>query len=214
MQRRPTKARLSKLQAVILALAQEFDRPIHKTQLVKLIYLLDNLFFEHVGRTLTGLEYVWDNYGPNAISNAIVKEADGLVNRAVLHAKDNVSMYGTDSRTYQAYSLTPPSQELPLDFTEQEFISKIVQQYGSLGVSAIVAASKNTAPFKGATQYQRLEMKQREDLATFRRKLEATPGYLESLDEAVEIILEGEGSGHWKTLEQIEEERRLKQKAV
>ncbi len=205
---------MTKLQAVILAFAQELGQPIHKTKLVKLVYLLDNLFCEHVGRTLTGMEYMWDNYGPNAISNAIVKEADALANAAVLHARDSVSMYGTESRTYEAYSLTPVAKELPLDFTEREFVGKIVKQYGSLGVSAIVAESKRTAPFKGATQYQRLEMKQREDLAEFRRKLEATPGYLESLDEAVEIILEGEKGGRWKTLEEIEEERRRRRQAV
>lgn len=202
---------MTKLQAVILSLAQEIGRPVHKTKLVKLVYLLDNLFCEHVGRTLTGLEYMWDNYGPNAMSNAIVKEADGLVNRALLHAQDSVSMYGTASRTYETYPLTPPEKELPLDFTEREFVGKIVKQYGHLAVSAIVAESKRTAPFKSATQYQRLEMKQREDLAEFRRKLEATPGYLESLDEDVNIILAGEKAGRWKTLEEIEEERKRRQ---
>lgn len=210
MQKRPTKGRLTKLHTVILAFAQEIGRPIHKTKLVKLVYLLDNLFYEHVGRTLTGLEYVWDNYGPNAVSNAIVREADNLVNRTRLHAKDTVSMYGTAARTYRAFPLTPSVQDLPLDPTEWEFIGKITKQYGALGVSAIVAASKATTPFQGTTQYQRLEMKQREDLAEFRKKLEATPGYLESLDEDVKIILAGEKAGHWKTLEEIEEERAAK----
>ena len=205
---------MTKLQAVILAFAQELEQPIHKTKLVKLVYLADNLFCEHVGRTLTGLEYVWDNYGPNAISNAIVKEADALANAAVLHVRDSVSMYGTESRTYEAYPLTPVAKELPLDFTEREFVGKIVKQYGALGVSAIVAESKRTAPFKGATQYQRLEMKQREGLAKLRRQLEATPGYLESLDEDVKIILAGEKAGRWKTLEEIEEERRKRRQAV
>ena len=57
-------------------------------------------------------------------------------------------------------------------------------------------------------------MKQNGDLAEFLRRLEATPGYLESLDEAVEIILEGEKGGRWKTLEEIEEERRQRREAV
>ncbi len=211
MQRPPTRTQVTKLQAVILAFSQELGRPVHKTKLVKLVYLLDNLFCEHVGRTLTGLEYMWDNYGPNAMSNAIVKEADGLVNRALLHGRDSTSVYGSESRTYQAFPLTPATEELPLDFTEREFVGKIVKQYGALGVSAIVAESKRTAPFKKATQYQRLEMKQREDLAEFRRKLEATPGYLESLDEDVKVILAGEKAGRWKTLEEIEEERNRRQ---
>lgn len=50
--------------------------------------------------------------------------------------------------------------------------------------------------------------KQRDTAEEFKRRLLANPEYLRSLDEAVEIILEGEKGGRWQTLEEIEEERR------
>ena len=49
-------------------------------------------------------------------------------------------------------------------------------------------------------------MKRREDLAEFYRQLEATPGYLELLEEDARIVLAGEKAGRWKTLEEIEED--------
>ena len=207
MQRSRRKRQLSKLQAVVLAFARMIGRPIHKTKLVKLVYLLDNHFYEHTGRTLTGLEYVWDNHGPNAISNAIVMEADDLVNEALLHARDYVSMYGTSARTYGAYAPTPQASELPLEPTEREFIAFATDEYGSLGVSAIVAAAKSTTPFRNATQYQRLELIQREEVARLRRRLEANPRYLESLEEDAKVIQAEEKAERWVSLEAVEEER-------
>ena len=53
-----------------------------------------------------------------------------------------------------------------------------------------------------------MKKQHKETAVESQRKLLATPGYLESLDEAVQIILEGERGGRWKTLEEIEEERR------
>jgi hypothetical protein len=208
MQAHIAKSRLSKLQAVILALALQHGKPIHKTKMVKLVYLVDELFCQHTGYTLTGMEYCWDHYGPNAVSNAIVLEADALVNKTLLHAVDSVSASGTAARTYQAYPLTPDADALPLDFTELEFIGKILRQYGDMSVSAIVAASKATAPFKGAQQYQRLVLRQREGLAVLRKQLEAIPGYQEDLAEDRDNILAGEKAGPWKTWGEMEEEWR------
>ncbi len=54
-------------------------------------------------------------------------------------------------------------------------------------------------------------MKQRKEVSE-RRRLEASPGYLESLQQDAEIILEGEKAGRWKTLEEIEKERQERQK--
>ena len=55
-------------------------------------------------------------------------------------------------------------------------------------------------------------MKQRKEVSELRRRLEASPGYLESLQQDAEIILEGEKAGRWKTLEEIEKERQERQK--
>ena len=61
---------------------------------------------------------------------------------------------------------------------------------------------------------RKIEMKKQEDQAKFHRKIEATPGYLESLEEDAKIILAGDQAGRWKTLEEIEEERRQRRESV
>ena len=56
-------------------------------------------------------------------------------------------------------------------------------------------------------------MKKQEDQAKFHRKVEASPGNLESLQQDAEIIFAGETAGRWKTLEEIEAERRRRREA-
>lgn len=50
--------------------------------------------------------------------------------------------------------------------------------------------------------------KQKETAAEFRRKLEASPEYRRSLEEDAQIVLTQDKQGPWKTLEDIEGERK------
>ena len=58
-------------------------------------------------------------------------------------------------------------------------------------------------------------MKQeKQDIAELRRKFAANPEYKKSLEEDAQIILAGEKAGQWKTLEEIEEERKQRKETV
>jgi len=50
----------SKVRAAILTVLGEMGTPVHRTKLVKLIYLAENLFYEHFGETITGFGYMRD----------------------------------------------------------------------------------------------------------------------------------------------------------
>ncbi len=57
-----------------------------------------------------------------------------------------------------------------------------------------------------------MKKQQKETAEEFKRKLLANPEYRRSLDEDAKIILAGEKAGRWKTLEEIEEERKRQRK--
>ncbi len=58
-----------------------------------------------------------------------------------------------------------------------------------------------------------MKKQHKETAEEFKRKLMANSEYLRSLDEDVKIILAGEKAGRWKTLEEIEEERKSRHKS-
>lgn len=59
-----------------------------------------------------------------------------------------------------------------------------------------------------------MKKQQKETAEEFKRKLLVNPEYLRSLEEDAKIIQAGEKAGRWKTLEEIEEERRKRRKGV
>ena len=151
---------MSKTMAVISLVLKEMGVPVHRTKLVKLVYLSDTIFYQHFGKTLTGLGYMWDDFGPNAISNAIVKEAGKLVEDDYACMKVGVSIYGSDN---YMYSSGPKELEIPdglLSQIERQVIKDVVERYRKYSITQIVAASKRTEPFKTARQYDILEMNQ------------------------------------------------------
>ena len=62
---------IPKTRTVIQGILGLLGTRVSRTALVKLVYLSDNRFFESTGRTITGNAYMWDHYGPNAVSHAI-----------------------------------------------------------------------------------------------------------------------------------------------
>ena len=177
---------MSPAQQLILAVLNSCGSWVHRTKLVKLVYLIDYVYYQHYGRTLTGLTYEWDQFGPNAVGNAIVREAEKLTEKGSVALTVGESMYGGPNYRYRIAD----AAEIP-DFPPQEavVIRDVLARYGGLSVSDIVRKSKQTKPFKEASQFQVLEMTQgrpaayttSEDLAAFQKDLEEHG--TESLDE-------------------------------
>jgi len=141
---------------VILRILDKMGEPVHSTKLEKLTYLIDYLHFRHYGRTMTGFQYMWDHFGPNAVGHAIASEAQGLVRarRAISDCYPNI--FGGQTVDFQissdvrAESLPPHAEML---------VEDVIAQYGKLSVEEITEATKQTEPFKTAIQYSVLSMK-------------------------------------------------------
>ncbi len=132
------------LAALELALVNSC-RSVPRTKLVKLVYLVDERFYRLYGCSVTGLEYQYDHFGPNAVGGAIVRTGDRL-RGAELAIAERRSAGG---RTWYAYSLgVAPRFGPALSAGVSEVLQEIVCQYGRMKVEDIVAASKKTRPFR------------------------------------------------------------------
>lgn len=178
---------MERVHATIVAVLQALGAPVHRTKLVKLIYLIDELYHGHFGRTLTGLAYMWDDFGPNAVGNAIVKEADRLTLRGIVHIDPQPNYYGDTS---YLYSLEPEKGGLAekLSKAEQYVVSDVVAHYAKYGVRDIVRISKQTESFKNTGQYSLLKMKKSAEYDKLMEDIKSDPNFVKSIKEAVQEL--------------------------
>lgn len=172
---------IRKTRAVIQGILALKKSRASRTELVKLVYLADNRFYESTGRTITGNLYMWDHYGPNAVGNAIVSEADQLVRLGALRMATGPSMYGGETYWYwiDDPSTTWENAAPALDEGERQVVMDIVRQYGKLSLKSLVSESKQTQPFKDAQQYDPLRLLQNEKAAEMRKLLQSSGAFLE-----------------------------------
>ena len=146
---------------VILRVLQESQarcgRPVYRTALVKLVYLTDYIYAQHTGLTLTGFEYVWDNHGPNAVGNQIVKHAYLLkAPRGAIEIDQGLTPSGNPKYSYRirdGATATPLADDLG-----DQIVGDVVATYGTLNWSGIVNASKATPPVLRAKPGDRLDL--------------------------------------------------------
>jgi hypothetical protein len=151
------RSALNSSQKLIVRLLQEVARtvgtPIYRTHLVKLAYLADYTYARHTGRTISGLQYVYDNYGPNAEGNEIVKQADRLKTVGLIAMGRGSTPNGNSRYLYQAD--TGPEVTLGDELAEK-IVGDVVRAYGALYWRDVVVASKKTKPFERAKRGDRL----------------------------------------------------------
>ena len=140
---------------VILRVLAGVGRPTASTKLVKLVYLVDYTYYQHYGTTLTGLQYQWDHFGPNAEGHAIIGHADDLACSDLVDKTVWPNYYGS---TTVGYRFIASAESPSLNSAGEMIVDDIIAQYGGLSVQAITRASKRTAPFDKATQYSPLHM--------------------------------------------------------
>ena len=125
------------------------------TKLVKLVYLADYVYYQHYGETITGLEYQWDHFGPNAVQHGIISAAESLAIKEKITYRTQRNQHGSVTK----YFGTTPDFETPILSAEAEMvISDVVNKYGRLSVKKITEVSKKTQPFRSAAQYDMLTM--------------------------------------------------------
>jgi hypothetical protein len=165
-------------QQLIAALIEKCGPSLHRTKLVKLVYFVDYLYYQHYGRTYTGFEYWWDNYGPNAGGNAIVRDADALADLGMVTVTQGKSSHGGPNFTYR---LAPGAKVPEAAPDAAMLIRDVAERYGRSTIAGIVRASKETKAFENAQQHRPLRMTlQRRAESTTKEDLEA---YLRDLEE-------------------------------
>ena len=169
--------------AVLLGLLHALGSGVFRTKLVKLTYLLDEANYRFRGRSLTGFDYTWDHYGPNAEDNAIVRLLDELITDGLVSMTTSPVPPNAVAHTYQATDRLDPSV-LPLSGHDWAEIQTAVSKYRSMNRDQIVRESKKTGPMQNASQYDRLEFKQDPSLQITDEEITADPFLQETLKAA------------------------------
>lgn len=184
---------VDKVRATIMTVIEASNEPVHRTRLVKLVYLADNLYYEHFGETITGLRYMWDDFGPNAVSNAVVKEADNLVQDDYACMKVGTSMYGGES---YLYSMGPKKIEIPdevLNHLKRQILLDTVNRFKGKSLGQVVAASKKTKPFREVSQSGVLNMSQSSDYQSLMNSITSDTKIMSEIKVAIAAGEEAEG---------------------
>ena len=185
---------IQKTRDTIQGMLALLGRKVGRTELVKLIYLSDSRFYESTGRTITGITYMWDHYGPNAVGHATANEADQMVNQGSVRVEIRPSMYSGYAYDYWVENPSEVwrSVESSLDPGECQILMDVANQFGRLSLQVLISQSKRSKPFAQAEQYQLLELQQNpkmKDMAT----IDSSGEFLEE----VEFGLEDEDAGRW-----------------
>lgn len=142
---------------VILLILAGVGKPVPSAKLINLVYLVDYLYFQHYGRSLTGFLYQWGHVGPDAVGSAIIGEAYELAEKDWVKITCHPNIHGGTTTNFQLR----PETEIPALSAEAEMVvGNIVQQYGGLSVSAIAELTQRTASFQAAPKYGLLTMRQ------------------------------------------------------
>lgn len=192
-------ARIDKTHLAIQGLLALLNKPADSAQIVHLVYLADNRFYECAGRTLTGNAYIRDSGGPNDVNDSIAPAADALAEDGRVVRTPAASMNGQDAFTYSVASPVSAWQKVAcsLNAGEQQILRDIAKQYGHItNATQLADASKQTAPFANAKQHERLQFKQSERAIELNRRLDSIDGLQEELELGLADIDEGRWVWH------------------
>jgi len=175
-------AHIDKTDLVIQGFLGLMGKRVSRTQIVKLVYLADNLFYESTGRTITGTQYIWDHYGPNALDDSIAIAADRLVGEGEVCRV--VGSY-QGNHTYNYWVEDSPATwrrvASALSDGEGQIVRDIAKKYGRYNASDLASLSKDTKPFENAKQYEILQFKRNERAKELQEMLSASPDFLEEV---------------------------------
>jgi hypothetical protein len=179
---------MDKLRATIIAVLDSLNRPLYRTEIVKFVYMIDEIYYRHFGKTITGSSYMWDNFGPNSIGDAIVNEANELGNMGIIRIWVEPNSHG--SMSYK-YNLEKRDINLTSILTEEEkyIIKDITCHYKNYTLDELIDASKKTESFKGVEQYQVINLKQSEKYKELINSLQADDEFMRGVEAVVKEMV-------------------------
>jgi hypothetical protein len=129
--------------SVIAERASTMSLQVTRTKLVKLLYFVDLRAWELYGRTVTGVEWIWHNYGP--FSSEILSACRRLQLSDELDIEVGRNYYG--SPQYEIQSSSPAYYRIPSNELVA-LIDEVLNEFGALRASVIGDRSYDTGPMK------------------------------------------------------------------
>ena len=171
---------IGKTEIVVQGFLALLGKRVSRTQIVKFVYLADNLFYESTGKTITDTQYIWDHYGPNSVDNGIVDAtnqlvAEGQICRAVGSYKGGHTYYYWVNDSQAIWRKTASA----LSEVECQVVRDIARNYGRYNASDLANLSKRTKPFENAEQYEILRFKQSERVKELQNILASSEDFME-----------------------------------
>ena len=183
----------------MLALLRKRVRP---ENLAQLIYLADSKYYESVGMSITGIQYIRGKHGPVAEDDAIIKQVvclvkDGLICKAP-------DPFKRDALSYRYWVEDPKNvwQEVrvALGMGDEDMLRDIVRQYGSISsASDLAAISKCAAAYKNARPGERIQFKQSERAIELQNMLDSNPEFLAEVERGFADL----EAGRWVSDEEL-----------
>jgi hypothetical protein len=149
--------------------------------------MIDEMHFRHFGKTVTGLNYMWDNFGPNSIGDAIVNEASELGNLGIINIWMEPNSHGSHSYKYK---LNKQDETLTgtLSDVEKYVIRDITCHYKNYTLDELIDASKQTESFKGVNQYEVIKLKKSNKYAELIKSLSIDQEFKEGMQAVTKDI--------------------------
>jgi hypothetical protein len=128
---------------LIAATCQRSGYELTRTKLVKLLYFVDVRAWERSGRVLTGVDWMWHNYGP--YSAEIVSTCDRMATHDEISIKMTSNFYG--SPQYRITTVTEGYYQRP-EVGVVELVREVVAEFGNKPPAKIGDLSYETIPMR------------------------------------------------------------------
>jgi len=132
---------VSKLLLYIVDQLQDMEAEISTIRLVKLFYLIDLEYFNHHGKTLTEINWVYHHYGPYFFEiNDILRSAS-----IDLDAREVLTKSG---RGFTYKSLEEQNISKDVDFSTEQQINRVLKKWGLEDTPVMLNYVYSTLPIK------------------------------------------------------------------
>jgi hypothetical protein len=128
----------------ITYLLEKTRRPLTRTALVKLLYFADLRSYERRGKAITGLRWIWHNFGPFSSEVYDVLGSLEFADEATTEVRRN--NYG--SLEYRIHLGPAAGYNQVLEKPEQDIIDEVVGEFSKINAQRLAELSYYTAPMQ------------------------------------------------------------------
>jgi uncharacterized phage-associated protein len=129
--------------AMVAAQAKHQGVVLTRTKLVKLLYFLDVRAWDTIGRTVTGVEWIWHHYGP--YSSTVVEVCDAMAETGELEVEETANYFGKPE--YRIHSVSE-AYYYRHSAVFGSLVRQVVHDYGRFSPAAVGDKSYETEPMR------------------------------------------------------------------